>query len=392
MRPTARTQILPALLVLSVGCGEAVPDRADLVVTDSAGIALVTGPALDRPLGWPLVEMVRFGGADTGAAAFTTAGVETVMTDGAERIFVYDRDASMVRVFDATGQAIRSMGGPGAGPGEIQFAMRLFDVGPGRIAIFDYGKNALLTWSVDGDLLSEAPPGLGEGSWNDWTRRGDTVVISRTHEDSVRVRSEVSMITARDTTILDSLITPPRAMAELGCFMARMPPIFTPGLAFAVRGDRLAILRQDRYVVDLYRSGRREMSLRRDIAGRPTTSADGVRQYPEGMKVAFGGGAGCTVEAATVVEKVGMADHLTVLHDVAFGPGGSVWVQRQSFPGDPLVTDVFDEAGRYLGTDTGHGLPLGELSGGRVLFAAADTSTGVTRIGIHAVPELSNRP
>ena len=93
-----------------------------------------------------------------------------------------------------------------------------------------------------------------------------------------------------------------------------------------------------------------------------------------------------------MAEAVGMADRLPVLRDVAFGPEGSIWVQRYGFPGSEPVTDVFDATGRYLGTDHGHGLPLGALSNGRVLFAAADTSTGVTRIGIHAMPELADRP
>ncbi|HRX18576.1 MAG TPA: hypothetical protein P5135_05945 [Gemmatimonadales bacterium] len=389
----ARTRRPIVLLLLAIGCGGSPDAPAEGTVTDSAGVALVSAPAADRALPWALEEIDLIGGADSGAEAFTRASRDLVMTDGRDRIAVYDRDASQVRVFDGAGEALHALGGPGGGPGEIGFGFGLFDVGPGRVAVFDFAKNALLTWSLEGELLSEGPLGIPGGGWDRGRLVGDTLLVSRTDVDSTRTLTELVRMAPADTQVIMAVESPPRQMAQMGCFAAQIPPMFAPGVAWAAHDDRVAVLRQDRYVVDLYRAGRLERSIRRDIVGRETTPADADSLYPEGMKVSFGGqGGGCTVEASKVAEAVGMADRLPVLRDVAFGPEGSIWVQRYGFPGSEPVTDVFDATGRYLGTDHGHGLPLGALSNGRVLFAAADTSTGVTRIGIHAMPELADRP
>lgn len=383
---------VPMLVLLTIACGAPSSDANDGAITDSAGVALVTIAAPDRPLPWALEEVSAFGGADTGAASFTGAGRETVATDGRDRIMVFDRDASRVLIFDGDGRAVHVAGGAGSGPGEIGFGFGLFDVGPERVGVFDFAKNALLIWSLEGELVSEAPLGVSAGGFDSGRLVGDTLLVSRTDIDSTRTLSDLVRMTPRDTQVLFTLQTPPRRMAEVGCFMAQMPPMFSPGIAWAAEGDRLAVLRQDRYVVDLFRGGQLERSIRRDMVGRETTPEDADLLYPEGMKVSFGNrGGGCTVEASEVAASVGMAERLPVLRDVAFGPGGSIWVQRYGFPGEEPVTDVFDATGRYLGTDRGHGLPLGTLTDGRVLFAAADTSTGVTRIGIHAVPELADR-
>lgn len=56
-------------------------------------------------------------------------------------------------------------------------------------------------------------------------------------------------------------------------------------------------------------------------------------------------------------------------------------------PGEPAVTDVFDEAGAYLGTAHGMGLPLGWLGDDRVLFAIENDETGVSVIGIFRIAD-----
>ena len=65
----------------------------------------------------------------------------------------------------------------------------------------------------------------------------------------------------------------------------------------------------------------------------------------------------------------------------------TLWVDRHAFPGEPAVTDVFDEAGAYLGTVHGMGLPLGWLGDDRVLFAIENDETGVSVIGLFRISE-----
>jgi hypothetical protein len=106
------------------------------------------------------------------------------------------------------------------------------------------------------------------------------------------------------------------------------------------------------------------------------------------MTVRFGGGGaegGCTTPAEEVAEKAGLAAQIPLVQDVAIGRDGTLWVQRQTFEGETPSTDVFDAEGHYLGTVVGRQVPLGFLSGDRVLFGVTDAESGVTRIGVFQV-------
>ena len=109
--------------------------------------------------------------------------------------------------------------------------------------------------------------------------------------------------------------------------------------------------------------------------------------YPEGWKVSFGGGGDCTIPGTEVAAKTGMASHLPSITGLSFGPRGTLWVARHTFPGDSAVTDVFTRDGGYMGTVSGFGLPLGWLGPDRILFPIEDVETGVAVIGVYRISE-----
>lgn len=377
--------ILVASLFASA-CGGGADDVSETTVTDSAGVAIVTSAPADHPLDWTFTTAMQLGGADSGPASFTSARHRTVATNDRDRIFVFDRDASAVAVFGDDGTPVATMGGKGSGPGEIEFAFELVDAGEGVVALYDFSKRMLLRWDESGTLLGEGPvPALLEGG-SLVAVRGDTTLLLTRDADSVRTVSMIQRVTRHDTVTLATLRTPPVAMVAFSCFAAMIPPLFTPTLVFATQGGWLAVARQDRYQIDLFRDGTLVRSIRRAIDGAPTTLADIDRQNPQGMRVEFGAGrASCTVPSTEIRERQGMADRLPVIQDLAFGPDGTLWVQRHTFPGDTPDVDVFAADGGYLGTEAGHGVPLGILSGGRVLFPVADSSTGVIVVGVFTV-------
>lgn len=375
---------LASLAAILAGCAApADPDTA--IVTDSAGIRVVTSPAADRPLPMSFTELRRIGGADSGAAAFTDASTRTVRTGGDDRIIVLDRDRSVIAIFDSTGRPVASFGRRGAGPGEFAMAFNLIDVGTGGVAVFDFAKQALVRWDSDGQVLPEERLDPAAGAWNALIRRGDTTILALQDADSIRTEHRVVAAVGSDTTVLASMIGPPARTVEFNCVALMMPPLFAGRFAVASADDRLLVARQDRYRVDVYRDGRLEASLRRELEPVATTEDDARRMYPEGWTVRFGGGGGCTVDGVEVAEKAGMLDRLPVIADVGFGPDGTIWVRRHTFPGDPRVTDVFDAGGAYLGTVTGRGLPLGWLGRDRILFPIEDEATGVTQIGVFTI-------
>ncbi|MEJ2541800.1 MAG: hypothetical protein P8188_17850, partial [Gemmatimonadota bacterium] len=118
MRPTAAM----LLVVLCLGGCEP-PAGSDWTgtVIDSAGIRIVQNPA--APLwtaeeGWWVEEALRI--APREDVPETGFGyVVDVTMDGEGRVYALDRQARAVRAFDADGNALGTLGGPGEGPGGL---------------------------------------------------------------------------------------------------------------------------------------------------------------------------------------------------------------------------------------------------------------------------------
>ncbi len=380
----SRAVISVATAALLVGCGTSTDDP-NVAMRDSAGVRIAESGGSDHPLPFTFTELRRFGGADSGAASFTDASQSLVHTDGRDRIYVLDRDRSVIAAFDSTGKPVAVFGRNGGGPGEFGMAFALIDAGPDEVAVFDFNKQALVRWSPDGAVLPELRLPTGLAAWRTFIRRGDTTYLALMDADSIRTLHSVTMATPADTVVLDSMIAPPRRLASFACFSAMLDPMFTNRFAIQMQGDRLLVARTDRYLVDVYRAGRLVASLRRPAEAPASTPDDARRMYPDGWKVTFGGGGGCTIDGAEVAAKAGMADRLPLIADLGFGPDSTIWVRRHTFPGDPQVSDVFAASGAYLGTITGRGLPLGWLGRDRILFPIEDDATGVTMIGIFSV-------
>ena len=370
-------------IVLLCACGEHAP--SDVSSIDSAGVAIVTSAATDKPLPWTLTEVLRIGGADSGIGSFTSVSPYVVQTDGRNRIVVLNRDRNTVELFDSTGAPITSLGAKGSGPGEFSFALELLDLGEDQVGLIDMSKMAAVRWSASGEVLPEvrAAPELR-------VMRGDTAWVGINLTDSVRSVSGVGIAIGADTTALDTLVGPPRTMTTFSCFSAMLPPMFTSRVVWDFSGGNLASTNQGSYSVQLFRGKSLVRSIRRPIEPIPTAPEMARSQYPEGWTVSFGNGGGCTMEPSEVADKLGMASHLPVITNVAFGPRGTLWVDRHVFPGEAAVTDVFDREGAYLGTVHGKGLPLGWLGDDRVLFAIGDEATGVSVIGVYRITESIN--
>jgi hypothetical protein len=381
MRPLA-CSLLGIAVSLLAACGEPAP--SDVSATDSAGVAIVMSTAPDRPVAWTFTEEFRIGGADSGVGSFTAASPFVVQTDGDNRIVVLNRDQNTIEVYDGNGALTTSFGARGSGPGEFSFAMELLDLGPNEVGVFDFTKMAAVRWSVSGEVLPEL-----KVSPEVRVIRGDSAWLGININDTIRNVTGLAIGVGADTIALDTLVTPPRKMTTLSCFSAMLPPMFTGRMVWDYHDGLVAATRQSTYAVQLYQGTRLSRSIRRPIEPVPTTPEMAERQHPEGWTVSFGSGGGCTMEPVEVAEKVGMASHLPVINQVAFGPRGTLWVDRHVFPGEPPVTDVFDRQGAYLGTVHGKGLPLGWLGDDRVLFAIGDEETGVSVIGVFRIGETA---
>ncbi|WP_461413835.1 6-bladed beta-propeller [Gemmatimonas sp.] len=375
-------------LILAAACAAEVPARASLSVTsDSAGVQIVRGPATDSALPWRLVELRRFGGADSGALSFTRVSRYSVATDGRAAIAVLDHDNdNRIHVFDTTGAVLRSMGRTGGGPGETQFPNGMRMDATGAVSVFDESKSALVRWGPDGSPLPELPLKTARGrAWGAPRVAGDTMWVLLSFTDSLNTVRRLERWTSTDTLLIDSTYSPKPRMVMFKCVGLALPPLFTPELEWTVGAGRLATTSQSRYVVDLREGGRLTRSIRRDIVPVAANTTDAKRLYPEGLKVRFGGSGECVTPSAEVGEKVGVAATIPVVRTAVVAPDGTVWVERYTFEGETPVVDVFAREGQYLGTLTGRTLPLGFLDNDRVLFAMVNPDDDTTVIGMFRI-------
>ena len=117
-----------------------------------------SGPAWSAGAGWRLgTEPTLTIGAVTGDPNYLFQGISHVLRLEDGTIVVADRGASDLRLFDAAGGFIRSLGGPGEGPGEFQLLNEVWKRGDtilvsdnmSRISVFGRGGDVLETIPVD---------------------------------------------------------------------------------------------------------------------------------------------------------------------------------------------------------------------------------------------------
>lgn len=387
-----RGPVIQGILVLCAGllpqgCSrDAAPP--EVVGRDSSGVRIVDGPTDDIVLPWSLTEIRRLGGADSGAASFTEASAWTVGTDNSGRIYVLDRIGSQVAVFDSSGNVVRIMGAKGGGPGEFQFPGALIVTPGGEANVFDFGKQALVRFAPDGTVAPQfalQPYGLPSGQLE---LTGDTLIMVTPsgggENDRFRVQN-LRIVSPRDSLTIarDSVPTP--GMTVFSCVGMNIPPPFASDLAWGTNGRFVAVTHRVPYVIDIFQGGRLVSSVRRGVPRVTATTEHVGRLYPEGMTVQFGGGGKCTIKAEEIIEKLGAGGDVPFVRALTFGPDGSMWVERYTFPDDVPRLDVFAVDGRYLGTLSGHQLPMGFIGNDVVLFPIEDEATGGKLVGIFRI-------
>lgn len=126
--------------------------------TTAASAAPATAQDRDRPLDADFEEVYRVGGATAPEwAQFSMAG--TVAFDGSGNVFMLDVLAEQIVVIGTGGQLVRTIGGPGEGPGEFRSAGDMVVWRDGRIAVADMGHGAYQLFDPAGEL--ERMVGMG---------------------------------------------------------------------------------------------------------------------------------------------------------------------------------------------------------------------------------------
>ena len=97
----------------------------------------ILAPVSAQELSFTLVEQLVLGDDEEAPAEYLLAFPERVRTDSKGRIYVKDRRRADVRVFDASGQYVTTIGSRGEGPGEMQRIDGIHVDGQDRLIVSD---------------------------------------------------------------------------------------------------------------------------------------------------------------------------------------------------------------------------------------------------------------
>lgn len=379
----AETVILPAFVLIVSGCDVGTADTVLTETTDSAGIVIVRNSSAGMPLRLDSEPVRALGGKETPEEAFYRVGSWNVGADGSGNLYVLDREAFRVEVFDSAGRHRRSLGGRGGGPGELQFPFALAVAEDGRAWVADPGKRGMVTWGPTGEVLDQAMlPTSYIGGEVKWTSSGMAVPLQDLQGQRlvvIRGADSVEVVASLPATEMKSI-----TLESCGMSFSGMAPVFSPSLVWAAAGRKLVLARNPEYVVDIYEDGRLVRSVRRDVPPRPATAELAEASLGDGMRVRVGNETR-VCDPAEVVEQRGVAPFMPMIERLALAPDGSVWAQHHTAGDEPGVIDIFDAEGTFLGTlPAASPFPIGFLPDGRMLAAEKD-DLDVERLVIRTV-------
>jgi hypothetical protein len=374
----ARIDVLALLTVAATAGCESAGEELRTIVTDSAGITILTHEGPDLSAEVELVEEFRLGGSDTRPEeAFYEVGPGTVAVDRSGRIHVLDTQARHVVVFGGDGSHQHTVGRPGDGPGELGFPIGLTVTAEGEIGVPDISRRGLVRFSPEGEILPTLPfpPGFFGGTMHR-SRDGLVLQTQQAGEDGGGPIDVLARLTERDTVHVVELERPelrPIQLESCGMGFSGMPPIFHPTLRWAAAGETLAVAASAAYDVAIFEEGREVRRIRRSLPPRATTERLAIEDLGEGMTVGLGDGSQVVCDPREVVEKRGFAPVIPAVGRIAIDPRGTIWVERGGARDEPRAIDLFTSEGEYEGTlPEGTAFPLAFFPDGRIAASHTD--------------------
>jgi len=339
-------------------------------VRDSAGVVLVHNTARGQwsEDAWAVEEILSIGSDDAPPA--TEFGYVADVANDHDTLYVLDQSAQEVRVFDDGGVLLRTIGGPGDGPGEIsRFAASLVLTGD-TLIIADWGRGRLHRFLSDGTFLDAViPPGEGARSW--WRLGADGGLYARSLTriaDDARgwVGDDRLYRFGGDWSAPDTVLRFEYTETDIGA-----PG--EPRFPMVVNAPSWDILADGRVVWSTLeeqsvRISRPDGSLERIVtsdswsARAPSLDEEMTLRSLASEKMVMLGGDRSAVDQLPVTQP----DLLPVVTVARAGPDGTVWLQRLGEVSDvhPMMVnspdppsgwgggewDVLDADGRYLGS------------------------------------------
>ncbi|HEX6367732.1 MAG TPA: 6-bladed beta-propeller [Longimicrobium sp.] len=291
---------------------------------------------------WTLSEDLRIGGAEAeGAAAF--GRVADVEADPLGRIWVADGQANEIRVFDAAGLHVRTIGRRGAGPGEFTQITGMDWAPDGHLWVLDGGNARFTVLDTAGALVASHPrPGGGPVPW-----RGGFDAQGRLH-DPIMVPGPQGLaegIVRYDAGMQprDTLWIPPHKGTYFtgGQGQITVPYSGTRVFALTPAGDVWL------GVTDRYRFDR--VTFAGDTVGATEKPHTPVRVTEAEVENALAAYRDLEARGTKLDRRLVPAEKPPV-NAVFSAPDGTLWVSPTRQRTGPALLDVFDGEGAFLGS------------------------------------------
>jgi hypothetical protein len=382
-------------------------------------------PERDRPLAGTPTQVFAVG-RENGAAHETFGIVAGVAFDASDNLYVLDRQASRVMVYDRTGRFIRQIGKEGEGPGELMAPVQLAIAGDGTVVVNDMGRPGYSLFRPDGTflrnvVLEEWMPSVISGMG--WHPRGGIVAAFRQPMGQPRQGS-----TTQTLNVLPLLFQPlaggePSRLYNIPQTIrvdqrsdapgqvnvrTRPPPAFSPAILFGViPTGQIALSFTSGYTVRILdANGTTVRYLQRPVRARLTTNADRERAREQrreniasgrGMiRIERGGGGGggggpapgrSPQELERTLAEMEFADTIPALSGLRVAPSGKLWIGRTGpVIGGPGPIDLVTPEGQYLGTIMESVVPDAISRSGLAAYIERDDND-VERIVVRRLPD-----
>lgn len=342
---------------IGAGCGGGASgdDWGGTVDTLPGGAVHVTSPAeglWDETSRWRFEPGLSLGSLDAeGPEMFGNVGDVAVGPDGA--IYVAEGQAGEVRVFDAEGEYVRTIGRAGEGPGELNLRFG-GEVVPTADVIWvnNSGNRRWDAFSPEGDHLGSTPVRTSFFGAETWHADGSIYVRDRLRGEAGEARNILVRYEIRGTELVpvDTLDVPELPESEtvtatLSNGGARVtmalpvPFVHQPSWRFDPRARFWVDLADGYRLIELSAELDTLRIIERDYAPVPVSDEAMARELEQ-----FTTG---PLADAVDLDRSRVPDHHPPFDRFRTDTTGRLWVLRETARGE--AWEVFDQAGRYLG-------------------------------------------
>jgi hypothetical protein len=317
--------------------------------------------------------------------------------DAEDNLYVLDRGAGKVLVYDTTGQFLREMGRTGHGPGELTFPVQVAVTQEGTVVVSDLRRNAFVLFDRQGRYQRDYPfafkRSLGGLELRSHPQSGFVAIyqpIPALKPDTGHLRLVWHSLGGTAPRILATVPSSPERMGA--GTMREGQPAFSPGFYWGVLpSGGVAISSTGSYRVDVFGAGGDLVrTLERPIEPRRVTAGD--REAEREKRLAYLKEHGVLPPAIRHAAMREMAElkfsrMMPVIQDFGVDPAGRIWLRRgMDAAGTGGTIDLVSSGGSYLGTIPGERLPTAYSRRGFTATIDED-SLGVQRITVRRLPD-----